>query len=154
MACASGDITCLINQSLYTGSSSNYGKSVIGVGEVNDNGIITKPSTVNTSNNTDTNIGSTTAENWKAGAAVVGAVAGLANAWLGYKNYKLAKEEFGFQKNTTNRNLHNQALLINEQLDRRTLVGNALAGRTLTEKQKQERVEATKRRHVDGSAIG
>jgi len=153
MACASGDITCLINQSLYTGSSSDYGKSVVGVGEVNDNGIITKSDTVNTSNTTDTNIGNTTAENWKAGASAVGAVAGIANAWLGYKNYKLAEKQFRYQKDLTNRNLENQALVINEQLDRRTAVGNSLAGRTLTEEQKQDRIAATNKRHVDGSAI-
>ena len=39
-----------------------------------------------------------------AGADVLQGLSGLANAYMGYKNYKLAKEQFGFQKGLANRN--------------------------------------------------
>lgn len=42
---------------------------------------------------------------------------GLGNAFTGYKNYKLAKEAFGFQKALAQKNLANQAQLINNAID-------------------------------------
>jgi len=93
------------------------------------------------------------AKNLQAGASVIGATAGIANAYLGFKNYGLAKKQYAFQKKITNRNLANQALLINEQLDRRARVGNALAGNTLTAEEKAARLDRAARNHVDGSSI-
>lgn len=42
--------------------------------------------------------------------------AGLMNAYTGYKNYKMAKEQFGFERALAQRNLANQAKLINNAI--------------------------------------
>jgi len=136
----------------YAGNVSDIagGQSIMGVGEVNSYGEVVKPSAPTASPPPpETNW----AKNLQAGASVVGATAGLANAYLGFKNYALAKKQYAFQKNVTNRNLANQALLVNEQLDRRARVGNALAGNVLTAEEKAARLDRAARNHVDGSSI-
>ena len=42
-------------------------------------------------------------------------LSGLANAYMGYKNYLLAKDQFNYQKGLANRNLANQAKIINNK---------------------------------------
>jgi len=136
----------------YVGDVSDIagGQSIRGVGEVDSQGRIVNPNNPNSP--TPENTGAWT-KNLQAGASVVGATAGLANAYLGFKNYALAKKQYAFQKSVTNRNLANQATLINEQLDRRARVGNALAGNTLTADEKAARLDRAAKNHVDGSSI-
>ena len=89
------------------------------------------------------------------GLASIGAIgstaqglAGLANAYLGYKNYRLAKDQFGYEKALGNANLYNQGTLVNTQLDKGAEVGNALAGSTMTDAQKQANLDLAASRHV------
>lgn len=49
-------------------------------------------------------------------AAAAQGVGSLANAWLGFKNYGLAKDSYAFNKDLTETNLANQAQLINNTL--------------------------------------
>ena len=88
------------------------------------------------------------------GAAIAGGLGDLANAYLGYKNYKLAKDQFGFEKAATNRNIFNEGTLINTQLANANNVGLGLAGNTMTEAQKQASRDKTAAGFVDTSAIG
>lgn len=61
----------------------------------------------------------------------------LANAYTGYKNYQLAKDQFGFEKTLAQTNLANQADLINEQRGKAADVGLALAGSSMSDADKQ-----------------
>lgn len=89
-------------------------------------------------------------------------LSGLANAYLGYKNYELAQKEFNFQKGLANRNLANQAKLINNQYDNAAQVAAGMIGGTdsrgnygLTRQDVVDRYAANARkRYVDGSYIG
>ena len=63
-----------------------------------------------------------------AGAGVLQGLGGLAGAYMGYKNYKLAKEQFGFQKGLANRNLANQAKVINNSYDNAAQVAAGMIG--------------------------
>ena len=92
------------------------------------------------------------------GLASIGAIgsatqglAGLANAYLGYKNYQLAKDQFGYEKALGNANLYNQGTLVNTQLDKSAEIGNALAGGTMTDAQKQANLGLAASRHVKTS---
>lgn len=51
---------------------------------------------------------------------------GIGSAYTGYKNYKLAKEAFGFEKALAQRNLANQAQLINNAIDASANVSSGL----------------------------
>lgn len=75
-------------------------------------------------------------------------LAGLANAYLGYKNYQLAKNQFDYERASSNANLYNQGTLVNNQLDKSAAVGNALAGNTMTEAQRQASLADAANRHV------
>jgi len=62
----------------------------------------------------------------------IGAATGVANAYLGFENLKLGKKQFGFAKETFNRNLANQAQLTNEALrsrQRSRILGEGLVER-------------------------
>ena len=63
-----------------------------------------------------------------AGANILQGISGLANAYMGYNNYKLAKEQFGFQKGLANRNLANQAKVINNSYDDAAQVAAGMIG--------------------------
>ena len=56
------------------------------------------------------------------------ALSGLAGAYLGYKNYKLAKEQFGFEKALANRNIANQGKIVNNQYNNAAQVAAGMAG--------------------------
>lgn len=71
------------------------------------------------------------------GADVIGALSGLAGAYTGLQNYKLAKDKFGFEKGMALTNLANQGNLINEQRMNAANVGLGLAGSTLSDAQKE-----------------
>lgn len=65
-------------------------------------------------------------------ASGVTAASGLANAYLGYKNYNLAQDQFKYQKDLGNRNLINQASSYNTNLQNSADVGMSLAGATMS----------------------
>ena len=102
-----------------------------------------------------------------AGAGILQGFSGLANAYMGYKNYKLAKEQFGFQKGLANRNLANQAKVINNSYDNAAQVAAGMIGGGsynpatdsqgnygMTDQAIIDRyAQKAKEKHVDGSAI-
>ena len=102
-----------------------------------------------------------------AGAGVLQGLSGLTNAYMGYKNYKLAKEQFGFQKGLANRNLANQAKVINNTYDNAAQVAAGMIGGGsynpatdsqgsygMTDQAVVDRyAEKAKEKHVDGSPI-
>ena len=47
----------------------------------------------------------------------IGAATGVANAYLGFENLKLGKKQFGFAKDSFNKNLANQAQLTNQAIE-------------------------------------
>ena len=55
-------------------------------------------------------------------------LSGLANAYMGYKNYQLAQEQFKFQKGLARRNLANQAKIINNTYDTAAQVAAGMIG--------------------------
>ena len=55
-------------------------------------------------------------------------LSGLANAYMGYKNYLLAKDQFNYQKGLANRNLANQAKIINNTYDTAAQVAAGMIG--------------------------
>ena len=63
-----------------------------------------------------------------AGAGVLQGIGGLASAYMAHKNYKLAKKQFGFQKGLANRNLANQAKVINNSYDNAAQVAAGMIG--------------------------
>jgi hypothetical protein len=87
-------------------------------------------------------------------AAGVSAAAGLANGYLGYKNYGLAKDKFGFEKAATNRNIANQASQYNTELQNRGEVGIGLAGNSMSSDQVAARNAQLASQKISGAAIG
>ena len=90
----------------------------------------------------------------KTGLAGVQAAAGLAQAYTGLKGLGLAKKQFAFQKAAANRDVANQAKLINESRANSGNVGLALAGNTMSDVQKIAARNKIISNNVDGSAIG
>ena len=102
-----------------------------------------------------------------AGADILQGLSGLASAYMGYKNYELAKEQFGFQKGLANRNLANQAKVINNTYDNAAQVAAGMIGGGsynpatdsqgsygMTDQAVVDRyAEKAKEKHVDGSPI-
>ena len=86
---------------------------------------------------------------------------GLANAYMGYKAYGLAKDQFRFQKGLANRQLANQAKMINNAYDTAAQVAAGMRGSLnadgtigMTDKAIVDQYAArAKERHVDGSPI-
>ena len=89
------------------------------------------------------------------------AFGGLASAYMGYKNYKMAKDQFGFQKGLANRNLANQAKTINNAYSNAAQVAAGMVGGRdtagkygLTDQALVDRYAAkAKEQYVDGSPI-
>lgn len=89
------------------------------------------------------------------------ALTGLANAFMGYKAYGLAKDQFRFQKGLANRQLANQAKMINNAYDTAAQVAAGMRGSVnadgtigMTDKAIIDQYAArAKERHVDGSPI-
>lgn len=76
------------------------------------------------------------------------------NAWNGFQNMNLAKHQFAFEKAAANRNVANQGLAYNTELDRRRSVGLALAGNTLSAAAKKAYNAKTQSMQANTSAIG
>lgn len=96
------------------------------------------------------------------GLAGMQALSGLANAFLGYKNYKLAKKQFGFEKDVMNRNIANQAKVINNTYDNAAQVAAGMIGGVdsagnygMVNQDIVDRYAANaEKKHVDGSRVG
>lgn len=86
------------------------------------------------------------------GAQVTNALSGLAGAYTGLENLKLAKKSFDFNKQLTNRNLQNQGLAYNTALDDRTRIAQRLGGSTKAESDAAVVANTTKK--MNTSAIG
>jgi len=54
---------------------------------------------------------------YKGVTAGINAISGLADAYLGFKNLKLGEKQFAFTKDSFNKNLANQASILNTQLE-------------------------------------
>jgi hypothetical protein len=134
------------------GEAAAFGKSVgdsMSVQQMNDYGN-TYAKGVD-AGNTNTGIG---LDGLKTGLAGVQAAAGLMNAYTGYKGLGLAKDQFAFQKSAANRDVANQASLINESRMNAGNVGLALAGNTMNDAQRTAARNKISAGNVDGSAIG
>lgn len=103
---------------------------------------------------TDTKNPSFNTSGLQTGLQGIQALTGLANAYVGYKGLGLAKDQFNFQKSAANRDIANQAKLINESRLNSGNVGLALAGNTMSEGQKQAARNKIATGNVDGSRIG
>lgn len=92
------------------------------------------------------------------GLAGLQTLGGFGDFLLGMKNYNLAKDAFDFQKSLANRNLQNQAKLINNQYDTAANVGAALANQnyngTINDHALAAQQAQAKKQYVDSSAIG
>ena len=84
------------------------------------------------------------------------AYSGLMGYKLGKQQLGLAREQFGFEKGLANRNLANQAQLVNTQYNNAAMVAAGMAGNRGTASQDilDRYAQAAKERHVDGSPIG
>ena len=89
------------------------------------------------------------------------ALSGLANAYLGYKNYNLSKDMFNYQQGLANRNLANQGKIINNTYDNAAQVAaGMIGGRDNSGNYGMTSADIVnkysnkaKEQHVDGSAI-
>lgn len=86
-------------------------------------------------------------------AAGVNAAAGLADAYVGYKNYGLAKDANAFYEASTNRNLQNQGLAYNTVVKQNNDVAATVGG--LTSGQRQQLQDYSKaNEYMNVSKIG
>ena len=87
-------------------------------------------------------------------SGAISAGSSLMDAYTGFQNLKLAKQQFGYEKGLGNRNVFNQGTLANNSMDNANNVGLALAGNTMTSGQKAASRKDTLGRHVNVSKIG
>ena len=95
-------------------------------------------------------------------AGILQGLSGLAGAYSAYKGLGLAKEQFAFEKGLANRNLANQAKIINTGYDNAAQVAAGMIGGQdaqgnygFTDPAIVERyAQAAKDKYVDGSPIG
>ena len=88
-------------------------------------------------------------------------LSGLAQAFVGMKNYELAQQQFKYQKGLANRNLANQAKIINNTYDNAAQVAAGMIGGKDTSGNYgftdqaivDDYAKKAKEKHVDGSAI-
>ena len=88
-------------------------------------------------------------------------LSGLAQAFVGMKNYELAQQQFKYQKGLANRNLANQAKIINNTYDNAAQVAAGMIGGKDTSGNYgftdqaivNDYANKAKEKHVDGSAI-
>ena len=88
-------------------------------------------------------------------------LSGLAQAFVGMKNYELAQQQFKYQKGLANRNLANQAKIINNTYDNAAQVAAGMIGSKDTSGNYgftdqaivDDYAKKAKEKHVDGSAI-
>lgn len=100
-------------------------------------------------------------DTWAGIGAGIQGLSGLANAYLGYKNYQLAQDQFKFQKGLANRNLANQAKIINNTYDNAAQVAAGMIGGkdaqgnygVVNQSTVDRYANKAKEKHVDGSPI-
>ena len=88
-------------------------------------------------------------------------LSGLAQAFVGMKNYELAQQQFKYQKGLANRNLANQAKIINNTYDNAAQVAAGMIGGKdvsgnygfTNQVIVDDYAKKAKEKHVDGSAI-
>ena len=88
-------------------------------------------------------------------------LSGLAQAFVGMKNYELAQQQFKYQKGLANRNLANQAKIINNTYDNTAQVAAGMIGSKdvsgnygfTNQAIVDDYTKKAKEKHVDGSAI-
>ena len=88
-------------------------------------------------------------------------LSGLAQAFVGMKNYELAQQQFKYQKGLANRNLANQAKIINNTYDNAAQVAAGMIGGKdvsgnygfTNQAIVDDYAKKAKEKHVDGSAI-
>ena len=88
-------------------------------------------------------------------------LSGLAQAFVGMKNYELAQQQFKYQKGLANRNLANQAKIINNTYDNAAQVAAGMIGGKdvsgnygfINQAIVDDYAKKAKEKHVDGSAI-
>ena len=83
---------------------------------------------------------------------------GIANAYLGYKNLQLGRDQFGFAKDSFNVNLANQAQLLNNEMENRQRARLETSGKygrdEAGQAQLQQELDAyTEAKKVSGKAI-
>ena len=102
-----------------------------------------------------------------AGAGILQGLGGLASAYTAYKGLQLAKDQFRYQKGLANRNLANQAKIINNSYDNAAQVAAGMIGGGsynpatdsqgsfgMTDQAIVDRyAQKAKERHVDGSPV-
>ena len=102
-----------------------------------------------------------------AGAGVLQGLGGLASAYTAYKGLQLAKDQFKYQKGLANRNLANQAKIINNSYDNAAQVAAGMIGGGsynpdtdsqgsygMTDQAIIDRyAQKAKEKHVDGSPV-
>ena len=118
--------------------------------------------------NTNTSTPSTSSSElgWNTGTfgAVAGGLqglSGLAQAFVGMKNYELAQQQFKYQKGLANRNLANQAKIINNTYDNAAQVAAGMIGGKdvsgnygfTNQAIVDDYAKKAKEKHVDGSPI-
>ena len=88
-------------------------------------------------------------------------LSGLAQAFVGMKNYELAQQQFKYQKGLANRNLANQAKIINNTYDNAAQVAAGMIGGKdvsgnygfTNQAIVDDYAKKAKEKHVDGSTI-
>ena len=88
-------------------------------------------------------------------------LSGLAQAFVGMKNYELAQQQFKYQKGLANRNLTNQAKIINNTYDNAAQVAAGMIGGKdvsgnygfTNQAIVDDYAKKAKEKYVDGSAI-
>ena len=102
-----------------------------------------------------------------AGAGILQGLGGLASAYTAYKGLQLAKDQFRYQKGLANRNLANQAKVINNSYDNAAQVAAGMIGGGsynpatdsqgnygMTDQAIVDRyAQKAKEQHVDGSPV-
>lgn len=116
----------------------------------------------------NTNVPTPSSSGFGFNSGTLGAVAGglqglsgLAQAFVGMKNYELARQQYKYQKGLANRNLANQAKIINNTYDNAAQVAAGMIGGKdangnygFTDQAiVNDYANKAKEKHVDGSAI-
>ena len=118
--------------------------------------------------NTNTSTPSTSSSGFGFNTGTLGVVtgglqglSGLAQAFVGMKNYELAQQQFKYQKGLANRNLANQAKIINSTYDNAAQVAAGMIGGKdvsgnygfTNQAIVDDYAKKAKEKYVDGSAI-
>lgn len=125
-------------------------------------GFVANPSVGNAGNTGGFFSGLNFSDILSAGTGILQGLAGLRQAQIAEKQLGLAKQQFGFQKGLANRNIANQAKMINNQYDNAAQVAAGMIGSSNADGTYGTTDQATinqyannaKTKHVDGSAVG